>query len=109
MGTLFHADICWPIVRNRKSKLAFADTNGGSTDQTPGVLIFGRSVPVSIAVIAVVYLTGAVFGLVMTFRVPANIFLGVVVTGIAAKLLTLVVALAGVYIGVGLLTKTLRQ
>jgi hypothetical protein len=96
--------VLWLYYFNRaKTKLAFVRNNGETTGVGTGVLIGGQRVPVSIVVIAVLYLIGGAFGLAMSFWVPANIFLGIIATGVSAKLLTLVLALAGIYIGVGLL------
>ena len=96
--------VLWLYYFNRpKTRLAFSQTTGEPTAAGAGIVIGGRRVPVSIVVIAVLYLIGGAFSLPMSFWVPANILLGIIVTGVGAKLLTLVLALAGIYLGVGLL------
>jgi hypothetical protein len=94
----------WLYYFNRSStKLAFAQATGDPSATAWGMLIDGRKIPVSIVVIAVLNLIGGAFGLVTAFWVPANVFLGFTVVGFGAKLLTLLVAFAGLYVGVGLL------
>jgi uncharacterized membrane protein len=84
-----------------RTKLAFAQATGEPSAR--GMMIDGRIVPVSMVVIAALNLIGGAFGLLIALWVPANVFLGFTVVGLGAKLLTLLVAATGLYVGVGLL------
>ena len=94
----------WLYYFNRRStKAAFLGEGADSDVNAKGVEVGGRRVPMSIAVIAGMQLVGGLFGLLFAAWTPANVFLGLVLTGIPAKLLALGTSALGIYIGVALL------
>jgi hypothetical protein len=93
----------WLYYFNRAStKAAFQRDGGDSEVDAQGISIGGRRVPMSIAIIGGLQLLGGVLMLPMAFWTPANVFLGVILTGWTAKLFTAGFGLVAIYVGVAL-------
>jgi len=95
--------VCLYYFNRRSTKAAFLREGADSDVNATGIEVRGRRVPLSIAVIAGTQLLGGLGGLVFAAWIPATVFLGLVLTGISAKLFTLGTSAIGIYIGVALL------
>jgi len=94
----------WLYYFNRSSiRSLFARSDTDADVDGKGILVGGRRVPLSIFVIAMLSLLGAIFLIPFAFWSRANMFFGFIVTGYACKVITLLTGALGVYVGIALL------
>jgi hypothetical protein len=93
----------WLFYFNRNSvKHAFSRSAAG-LGTTPGVVIAGRSVPLSIAIIGGLSILGAFYILLSLFLHMPTLLFGFLITGLGAIVSTLLIGLAQGYVGIALL------
>jgi hypothetical protein len=93
----------WLFYFNRNSVKGAFSRSAAGLGTTTGVVIAGRSVPLSIAIIGGLSILGAFYILLSLFLHMPTLLFGFLITGLGAIVSTLLIGLAQGYVGIALL------